>query len=376
MGNARTLLTYHDLAVEVESTPGEELLEHMHSTVLGQPGTLRYQHTDLRDRLNSQGENYYMYLRKNGKMLGSVGFCGKPSSTLGKSYDTWMIRYFSIKAPIRGVPKKRKEKGELKEESKRSTVLGRFIQPVFADPSQLREGGGEKESPSIVYAIIEQKNLRSMNFSAQMGLETVREVIGFSFSRLHPRRSPRVEQLRRGEQQEMLALLERFYSGYNLYFPDSLFKDDQYYVIRDQGRIVAGVQVYPVTWRIIDFGSGLANWLVGNLQWIRYVTKRVNPEAFRLLAFDGIYCEKGYEEELYELMEGVFHLTGNYVSMLLMDKDSSLFRIFRKRGNWGPVNRVVGTYTADVRVRFIHLPDEVRRHFQEHPTYIPTYDNS
>ena len=76
MSNTRTLLTHHDLTVEVESTPNQELLDHMHNTVLGQPGGLRYQHTNLADRLSAPGENYYMYLRKGGKMLGSVGFCG------------------------------------------------------------------------------------------------------------------------------------------------------------------------------------------------------------------------------------------------------------------------------------------------------------
>ena len=35
MTKARTLLSYHDLTVEVESTPGKELLEHMHPTAAG-----------------------------------------------------------------------------------------------------------------------------------------------------------------------------------------------------------------------------------------------------------------------------------------------------------------------------------------------------
>ncbi len=195
MEKPRTLLTYHNLTVEVETTPGEELLEHMHGTVLGQPGGFRYQHTNLVDRITSPGENYFMFLRKGGKMLGSGGFCRKPAETEGFSYDSWLIRYFSVKAPLREVPKKRKEKADLQDENKRSTVLGRFVQPLFADPSQLREGKQNAEQPAVIYGIIEQKNLRSMNFSAQMGLETVGQMAGFSFSRFRPRRSERVEQL-------------------------------------------------------------------------------------------------------------------------------------------------------------------------------------
>ena len=182
MNKLRTLLKYHDLSLEVESTPDQELLEHMHQTVMGQPGGFRYQHTNLEERMTSPGENYFMYLRKSGKMMGSVGFCGKPAETGGVVYDSWLIRYFSIKAPMRVVPKKRKEKANLKDGNKQSSVLGRFMEPICANPSMLREREQKDKVPAIIYAMIEQKNLRSMNFSVQMGLETVGEMASFSFS--------------------------------------------------------------------------------------------------------------------------------------------------------------------------------------------------
>ena len=376
MSDSRTLLTYHDLTVEVETTPGEELLTHLHGTTLGQPGGLRYQHTNLLDRLNAPGENYFMYLRKGGKMLGSVGFCGKPAVTAGVAYDSWLIRYVSIKAPMRAVPKKRKEKTDLKDENKRSTVLGRFIQPVASNPSQLREGADKEVTPAILYGTIEQKNLRSMNFSAQMGLETVGTFAGFTFSRMWPRKSDRVEQLPGNEEESMLALLKEFYRDYTLFFPDPLFKDHGYYVIKESGRVIAGLQMYPVTWRIVDFGSGMANRMINIFAKIPWVRKRLNPDEFRLLAFDGIYCEKGYESALYELMEGVLERTSTYVAMLMMDRESNLYRIYNHHQKFGVLHKIMGSFLADIRVRFINLPPKVRQYFLDHPTYIPTYDNS
>ena len=376
MEKARTLLTYHNLTVEVESSPNEELLEHMHSTVMGQPGGFRYQHTNLTERLTSPGENYFMYLRKSGKMMGTVGFCGKPAETEGIFYDSWLIRYFSIKAPLRAVPKKRKEREDLKDENKRSTILGGFIQPVFADPSQLREGDQGKENPTVIYGTIEQKNLRSMNFSAQMGLETVGQMAGFSFNRLRPGRSARVEQLQQEEQGTMLAILQEYYRDFTLFFSDPLFKNNDYYVIKDSGRIVAGIQIYHVTWRIVDFGSGMANKVVSLLTKISWFKKRFDPEKMRLLALDGIYCEKGFESALYELMEGVLERTGTYLAMLMMDMDSEVYRIYRDRQKLGILHKILGTFYADIRVRFINMPQKVRQYFLDHPTYIPTYDNS
>jgi hypothetical protein len=375
MSNSRVLLTYHDLTVEVETTPPRELLDHIHGTTLGQPGSFRYQHVDLVDRLHAPGENYFMFLRKNGKMMGSVGFVGRHSQSGGVKHDSWMIRYFSIKAPLRAVPKKRKEKADLRDENKRTTVLGRFIQPVFAHPSQLR-GEEDAEKPSIVYALIDQKNLRSMNFSAQMGMETVGEVANFSFSRLKPRRSERLEQLPDSDKGEMVLLLKEFYSDYNLFYSNPLFKNQGYYVIRESGRVVAGIQEYPVSWRIVDYGSVLVNSLMRVLTRIPWVRSRVGSDELKMLAFDGIYCEPGYEKVLYELMEAVLARKGRYLAMLMMDQKSGLYQIFRKYGHLGPLHRVLGTFMADIRVRFINIPAEAKNQFLAQPTYIPTYDNS
>ncbi len=375
MNRSRTLFTYHDLTVEVEDAPGEELIEHMHSTVLGQPGGLRYQHTNLVERLTAPGENYFIYLRKSGKMLGSVGFCGKPAATEGTSYDSWLIRYFSIKAPMRSVSKRRRGK-DLKHENRRNTLLYRFSQPVFANPSQLRDGEQDTESPAVIYGIIDQANLPSLNFSEQMGMETVSEMAGFSFNRFRPGRSGRAEQLSSSEYDSMRKLLDDFYCDYNLFFPDPLFKNGDYYVIKDSGRIVAGLQIYHVTWRIVDFGGGVANGAVRILTRIPWFKKRINPDKFKLLAVDGIYCEQGYETALYELMEDVLARTDTYVAMLMMDVNSSLYKIFKKEKKLGVLNRIVGTFKAEIRVRFINLPESVKKAIRERPTYIPTYDNS
>jgi len=215
-----------------------------------------------------------------------------------------------------------------------------------------------------------------MNFSAQMGLETIGEVVNFSFSRLRPKASKRVVQLPDMEKEAMKHLLQEFYRDYNLFYSDKLFMDQAYYVILNSGRVVAGIQAYPVTWRIVDFGSGAVNRLVHLLTKISWVKQRIDPEELKMLAFDGIYCEPGYEDVLYELMEGVLERTGRYVAMMMMDRNSGLYRIFRDRGHLGPVNKVLGTFKADLRMRFINIPREVKEQFLSQPTYISTYDNS
>ena len=376
MNKRRTLLSYHDLSIEVESSPSEELMEHMYGTVMGQPGGIRYHHTDLEDRLRSGHEDYFMFLRKSGKMLGSVGFCGKNSETAGTPHDSWLIRYFSIKAPIKGVPRKRKTRAELQDENKRTTVLGRFIQPIFADPSQLREEELRTGKPAIIFATIDQTNLRSMNFSAQMGLETVGSFAAFTFSRLRPRRSTRIKAVQQDEQGPILEQIRDFYKDYTLFFSDSIFKNNDYYIIREEGRMVAGVQIYEIGWKILDFGNRLTNWASNLLAWIPGIRRRLTKEKISFLAFDALYCEPGQEKALYELLEGVLHQSGHYIGMMMLDLESGLYRMFMDRNKLGFLYKIMGAKFADVRVRFIQIPDEIKKHFYERPTYIPTYDNS
>jgi hypothetical protein len=209
-----------------------------------------------------------------------------------------------------------------------------------------------------------------------MGLETVGTMAGFSFSRLHPGRSGRVQRVEDHEKETILSQIREYYKDYTLFFSDSIFKNNDYYMIKEEARMVAGVQIYPVQWDILDFGNKMANRAMHFLTRIPWVRKRISRDKISFLAMDAIYCEPGYEKELYELMEGVLERTGNYIGMLMMDLKSDLYGIFRDHRKLGLVNKIMGTYYADIRVRFIHMPEEVREHFFNSPIYIPTYDNS
>jgi hypothetical protein len=277
---------------------------------------------------------------------------------------------------MRSVPRKRKSRADLRDENKRTTVLGRFIQPLFADPSQLREGETRADQPAIIFATIDRTNLRSMNFSSQMGLETVGSFAAFSFSRMKPGRSERIESVEEKERTLILNQIKDYYKDYTLFYTDAIFQNNDYYVIKQGGRMVAGLQIYPVVWKIVDLGSQLANSTVGLITRIPWVRKRFSPDELSFLALDAIYCEKGSENVLYELIEGVLERTGNYIAMMMMDTESDLYKLFRDRRKFGILHKIMGTSMAEIRMRFINMPDDVKQKFYERPTYIPTYDNS
>ena len=62
--------------------------------------------------------------------------------------------------------------------------------------------------------------------------------------------------------------------------------------------------------------------------------------------------------------------------MMMMDLESDLYAIFKDHRRLGILHKAMGTKYADIRVRFIQMPEEVKQVFYQQPTYIPTYDNS
>jgi len=140
--------------------------------------------------------------------------------------------------------------------------------------------------------------------------------------------------------------------------------------------MVAGVQIYEVGWKILDFGNRLTNLASAFLAWIPGLRNRLNKDKISFLAFDALYCEPGYEEVFYELLEGVLDRTGHYIAMMMMDVSSDLYKLFMEHKKLGFLYKIMGAKHADIRVRFIQMPEEVKQRFYECPTYIPTYDNS
>lgn len=109
---------------------------------------------------------------------------------------------------------------------------------------------------------------------------------------------------------------------------------------------------------------------------IPWVRKRISPDGLDFLAFDAIYCEPGYEKDLYELLEGVLERNAYYIGMMMMDIKSDLYEIFSTHKKLGLMYTIAGTTFADIRIRFINMPEAVRQEFYDRPTYIPTYDNT
>ncbi len=366
------LARFDKLHVEIIRKPDEELLRHLRETVLGTPGGLQYQHTQVREKLAHIRDIYFMLLKKSGHLLGSVGLVSRSTSAGNTAYSSWYVRYFSIRAPLRS--RKPQPETAMKEASRSSGLLKSVAMPFFDDPGKLRSGEAREEGASFLYAYIEEANVRSLRFSEDMGLKTCRHFATVLFSRMKPQESSRVRRAVPEEYPAIREQLKKFYAGHTMYYPGNLFVNGNYFVHTEDGRMVAGLQAHSDAWKIMGRGGLAGKLLLKVLPGIPFVRRIFNPDDFRFLAIEGLWYEVGYERVLGTLLSSVCARLGVRLAMLWLDTGSPVLKAVDEHVDTGLFGRVVKRTEAQIRVRFYGFTLEAMEEFCRKPAYLSAFD--
>ncbi len=366
------------VTVTLETSPSKELVEHIGRTFLGTPGGLQYQQTTGLEKLQSIKNCYFLILRRAGKIIGSVGYVRrKASAGMGEeSLDSWLVRYFSIAAPMRANPAGKRKNREERKPARTPSFLKELTHRFHDNPHRLVDPDTKQIPRAVLYSLVEEENERSRNMVDIFGFEKSGEVASILFSRLRKRKNRPVEKLSSEEIPEMQQRIREFYRDHSLFFGDNLFTDDCYYVRRVNGQIVAGLQANNETWHISTIGNVFIDRIVKMLTRIPAVGRRFRYEEMRFLGIDGIWFKPGHEKELYRLLEGVLALNERYLALMILDTRSPEYRLFRDGRKLGPAHAVFGAFRAGLYTRYYSIPEEERRELMERPAYISIYDNS
>lgn len=376
MSDVKTVWEQGSMATTLETLPPPELIEHIETTYLGTPGGLQYHHTTGIEKLKNIRNCYFVLLRRSGNMLGSIGYVLRETRVGDMTVRSWLVRYFSVRAPMR-TEKRSKKEIRRRPVKDRSASMLKDITHIFHDnPERLVDLEVKDVPRAVIYSLVEKKNERSKNFAEIGGYSKTGDIESFMFSRLRQRKRVPVEQLERNNIAEMKRLLEGFYSGHAFYFDDYLFINDNYFVLREKGEIVAGMQANEEMWEIKTVGSPLLDRMVQSLTRIPFIGKRFRYEAMRFLGVEGIYYREGHEKSLYRLLEGVLALKDHYLALLIMDVRSPEYQAFRTRKKLGPVNTFLGSFKAEIYCKFFSFSEKDKAEVAGRPAYISIYDNT
>jgi hypothetical protein len=372
----RVVFNYKDLEVRVSDHVNEEILYLLDHTIQGSEGGMRYSLQNVAPRIEAYKDKIrFVSLYKKNQVTGTIGSCFRISGQGLLLYPSTYLRYLSIQSTYQLEPgwRKRRKKALIPE---REDSFKQKTLEIFSKPHLLDIQGVKEEDKHIMYAFLESMNERSKNLVSQAGYEHVRSFLTVAFSRFSPRKDDHVSKLKDEEKPELLKLLSDYYKDHSLFTTDYSFYGDKYYVLRDNGKIIAGVSAIPGVHKIYDI-PGIWGWVIMNLlPKVPYYRRLFSPGEFRYLVFDAIYCEKGHEKELATLFESVCAAEGYYTGLTWLDDRSHLYDKIRTEVNMGALNRMLNAKPGLVYIRFINFEEKEKDGFYEAPAYISGFDFS
>jgi hypothetical protein len=372
----KSILDFHGLEVRVTDHANEGILDILNHAVQGSEGGIRFSLQNIASRISAYGDQVrFVSLYKKNRITGTVGACFRISGHGALRYPSTYIRYLAFQSTYQSaVNWRRREKAVIKHESDDSfkqKTLEIFSKPYLLDLPDVFE-----KDKHIMYAFIESMNERSKNLVNQAGYEYIRSFLTVAFSRFNPKPDNRVTKLKDEEKAMMDDLLKEYYHNYAFFSTDYAFYSDRYYVLKENGEIVAGVCAIPTKYKVYDI-PGIWGWVMTRiLPGIPYFRRLFRPGEFKYLVFDAIYCKKGREKLLVDLFESACASEGFHTGLTWLDDRSELYDILRTEVRMGVLNRMLNAKPGLVYTKFVNLTREEKERFYDAPAYVSGFDFS
>ena len=352
------------MEIKVSESPSEEIVQLLENTIWGMEGGTRYRHCDTRRKIKLLESPYFLSIELGNRPVGTGNFCKRYFLTQGKGIATFYIRYFSIFNGFRRTTKK------VNPNKKGSSKIKAAMQDIFSH--------GAFDNPdkkALFYAYVELENERSKTMTEGFGFEAARKFSTLVFSRFRPKNTTSVGIATTAEQTEIRKHLETFYSKHTCYEQHPLFKTGEYFVFRENGKIVAGLQATPTHWEIkeIDGLSGKVTMLLAPITPIR---KIFNPKNYRFLGIEQSFYLPGYEAKLEPLLSSACAQLNYNTAMLWADRHSDLYNALRTNVDFGLLDKLNKEVPADLIVKFTSYTEVEKKPFFENPAYISAFDLS
>jgi hypothetical protein len=302
----RNIFTHEGLEVRVSDFATEGMLDILNHAVQGSEGGLRFQLQNIASRIEAYDDQIrFVSLYKKNQIAGTVGACYRITGQGNLRCPSSYIRYLAFHNTYQsGINWKRNKKKAIRTD--RDYSFKQKTLEIFSKPHLLDYKNIDESNKHIMYAFIESMNERSKNLVTQAGYEYIRSFLTVAFSRFSPKPDKRVTRIRTPEEKEkMESLLLGYYRKHSFFSTDYSFYGDNYYVLKEGEEIIAGVNALPSVYKIYDI-PGIWGWVIMKIlpetPWFK---RLINPEEFRHLVFDAVYCKKGRENELADLLESV-----------------------------------------------------------------------
>jgi hypothetical protein len=347
----KVIYEHVDYKIILEDRPSSAATRLLHHTLWGTNGPL-YQHLNTPEKVNELKGALSFMLEKKRKVIGTCTVLERSMVVKGKTYTTFYCRYFSIDKQAQG------------------KIFGHLLLKQMKIYLEKTNTG----APTVFYAYVDQDNPRSGKLLKNIGFEVMRSFKTSMFSRVYPKKNRHIHRISERDKSMMEFLLKKQYRDYSFSNFETLFAKGNYFVLKADGEIIAGLQGTAVNWKIHHLPGFSGKLMLNVLPRIPIISRMFNPNDFRFVAFDAIYCIKGKEAELFKLMEHACAQLKLNAGMVWMDPGCELYQRMNAIGNWGFMNKMKDDLPAYVVGGFKNMEEEEKKVFMEQPVYVSSFD--
>lgn len=349
------MIIYEDktqgIFIEVVREINDEIKALLSSMKWGTNGPI-YQKIKNSEKDDNIHQPHFLLLRNATDLIGMCTVSERPMRFGSEEIRSYYLQHFSVKKEYQGKKYSQLLIGQARH----------YFETVIP-------------KPFIGYAYIEGSNIRSQKAAKFIGYEAVRNFQTILFSRMFPQKQGNVRRYKSSEKSMILQKLQDFYKNYGFVHFTNTFHHDNYFVLEQDGDLIAGVQAFPVAWKILEM-PGFAGKLIMNVvPHIPLVNRLFNPKSHQFLVFDSIFCESGKEAELIQLLEAVLAELSVYSALLWLDKADDLFKKLDNLKKWGILDKVEGKLPVTAIAKIHGLPDTKIETFKQMPMYIAGFDS-
>ncbi len=372
----KRVFDYNELEVRVSDHATEGILDVLEHAVQGSDGGIRFSLQNIPQRIEAYGDRIrFVSLYKKNQVTGTVGACFRVSGQGRLRYPSTYIRYLAFQSIYQTHSGWRNRRSTVIKPEKEDSFKHKTLE-ILSKPHLLNIPEVKENEKHIMYAFVESMNERSKNLVHQAGYEYIRSFLTVAFSRFSPKSDRRVSKLQAEDKPVMEKLLTDFYSDYSFFTTEYSFSGDKYYVLKEDGEIIAGALAVPIKYKVYNV-PGVWGWVMMRvLPEVPYFRRLFRPGEFNYLVFDAIYCRKGKEALLANLFESACAAEEFHTGLIWLDDRSDLYDKIRAMVKLGPLNRMLNAKPGLVYTRFINMTEKEREYFYDAPAYISGFDFS
>ena len=350
-GQEAVIYQQESLRIIVKQAADPAAVDLLKRTVYGTNG-IHYQHTGQANKVEQLNRPFFFHLFLHNDLIGIYCLDERPVNLSGElTVCGFYGRYLSVTPD-------HQHKG-----------YGRLLKV-----EAVRYVETHAKAPYLLYSYIEEKNVRSLRLSEHEGFASVARLKTFLFRRYAPITDSRFACLADSEKVWLLTQLEHVYGSHALTTFARIGFQNNYFVLREENEIIAGVQANPVRWNFSNM-PGFGGWLMMHVAPLTSITRRFfNPDQYQFVALEGIYWKPGRESVVPVLLESVLACFGFHTALLEVDTRDPLNALLTDVKKMGLLSGFQSGIITHVMVKASspeHLPA-----LTDKPVYVSSFDFS